>query len=172
MSLPHISAADARLLVERGALLVDIRTAPENARERIPAARHHDLATLAGQKLGAGHTAVVFQCQSGGRTRRCAELLAASAAVDAFVLEGGIAAWKKAGFAVEQADRQPMAVNRQMEIVAGSLALLGVGLGALVHPAFYGLSGAVGAALVTDGATGAAAVQRLLEKLPWNRVAA
>ena len=41
MPLPHISPADAKLLIDRGALLIDIRDLEEHARERIPAARNH-----------------------------------------------------------------------------------------------------------------------------------
>ena len=40
MSLPKISPAEARRLLDRGAILVDIREADERAREQIAGARH------------------------------------------------------------------------------------------------------------------------------------
>ena len=46
MSLPHISPAKAKELIDRGAVLVDIREFDERARSRIPAARHAPLSRL------------------------------------------------------------------------------------------------------------------------------
>jgi rhodanese-related sulfurtransferase len=52
---------------------------------------------------------------------------------------------------------------------AGMLVLLGVGLGAWVHPAFYGLSAFVGAGLVFAGITDWCGMAMVLAKMPWNR---
>jgi rhodanese-related sulfurtransferase len=60
---------------------------------------------------------------------------------------------------------------RQVQIAAGSLVLIGVGLGAAVHPGYYALSGFVGAGLVFAGATGTCGMARLLALAPWNRMA-
>ena len=60
---------------------------------------------------------------------------------------------------------------RQVQIAAGSLVVLGVGLGALLHPAFYALSGFVGAGLVFAGTTGTCGMARILAFAPWNRMA-
>ena len=46
MSLPHVSPAKAKELMDRGAVLVDIREFDERARSRIPAARHAPLSRL------------------------------------------------------------------------------------------------------------------------------
>ena len=58
---------------------------------------------------------------------------------------------------------------RQVQIVAGSLVLTGVVLGALVSPGFYALSGFVGAGLLFAGASGFCGMARLLAFMPWNR---
>ena len=55
---------------------------------------------------------------------------------------------------------------------AGGLALLGALLGLTVNPAFYALSGAVGAGLMFSGITGSCAMARILKIMPWNRVPA
>jgi hypothetical protein len=47
--------------------------------------------------------------------------------------------------------------------------LLGVVLGALVNPAFFGLSAFVGAGLTFAGATGWCGMAMLLKAMPWNR---
>ena len=41
MSLPTITPAEAKRLLDEGATLIDIRGPDEHARERIPGARNH-----------------------------------------------------------------------------------------------------------------------------------
>ena len=48
---------------------------------------------------------------------------------------------------------------------------VGVGLGLLVHPGFFGLAAFVGAGLTFAGATGFCGMARLLAVAPWNRPA-
>lgn len=60
-------------------------------------------------------------------------------------------------------------LNRQVRIAAGSLVLLGLLLGWLVHRAFFGLSGFVGAGLVFAGITDICGMCHLLALFPWNR---
>jgi hypothetical protein len=57
---------------------------------------------------------------------------------------------------------------RQVQIAAGALILLGVMLGWLIHPAFYGVSAFVGAGLMVAGATGWCGMASLLRIMPWN----
>ncbi|MBF9233807.1 rhodanese family protein [Microvirga alba] len=170
MSLATISPQKAKELIAKGAVLVDIREADEYARERIPGARHHAFSKLQGPIAAPG--AVIFHCRSGNRTATHAERLAAAATCDAYILEGGINAWKKAGLPVAQDKTQPLELMRQVQIAAGSLTLLGVLLGAYVHPGFYALSGFVGAGLIFAGVTGFCGMARLLAFAPWNRKAA
>lgn len=61
---------------------------------------------------------------------------------------------------------------RQVQIAAGLLVLVGVGLGFGIHPAFFALSGLVGAGLVFAGATGFCGMAQILARAPWNRRAA
>jgi rhodanese-related sulfurtransferase len=172
MSLPHISPAKAKELLQSGAILVDVRDIDEHARERIPAARNMPVSKLCDNAVGEGHAAIVFHCKSGNRTRMNAPLLAKAAQVDAFILDGGIEAWKKAGLPVVLDTKKPIEIIRQVQIAAGSLAFLGAVLGYAVHPGFYALSGAVGAGLMFAGITGTCAMASLLKHMPWNRTAA
>ncbi len=172
MTLPTITPHKARELIDQGALLVDIREADEHAREKIGAAHHEPLSRL--DKVAPGNPApyVIFHCKSGNRTLTNASRLACATDVDAYILEGGIEAWKKAGLPVVTDTRQPIEIMRQVQIAAGSMVVAGVALGALVHPAFYGLAGFVGAGLVFAGTTGTCAMARILGFAPWNRRAA
>lgn len=172
MSLPHISPADAKRLIDQGAVLIDIRDADEHARERISAARNVPLSQLCNGPLGTAGQTVVFHCKSGNRTRMNSPLLAGAAEADAFILDGGIDAWKQAGLPVALDRSKPIDIARQVQMTAGGLALAGAVLGYAVNPAFYALSGAIGAGLLFAGLTGTCALARILKWMPWNRLAA
>lgn len=168
MSLPTIDVADARKLLDQGAILVDIREADEHARERVPGARHNPLSRLAAVEAPGGK-AVIFHCRSGARTAANAVRLAGATSCEAYILEGGLDAWKKAGLPVAVDRHQPIEIMRQVQITAGSLVLLGVALGLWVAPAFFALSAFVGAGLAFAGITGWCGMARLLAVMPWNR---
>ena len=169
MTLPHISPEKARQMVAGGAVLVDIREADEHARSRIAQARHEPLSKLGAIDAGAGTPAVIFHCKSGGRTAANVERLTSSTDCEAFILDGGIEAWKSAGLPVIEDKKQPIEMMRQVQIVAGSMVVTGAVLGALVHPGFYALSGFVGAGLVFAGVSGTCMMANLLALAPWNR---
>ena len=164
----------ARLLREGGATLVDVREADEHARERIPGARNLPLSRLEDAELAVHQgKPVLFHCRSGARTLGHADRLAAKAGLcEAYVVEGGLDAWKRAGLPVAEDRRQPIELMRQVQIAAGSMVVLGVVLGAFVTPGFYLLSGFVGAGLVFAGVTGTCGLARVLRMMPWNRRAA
>jgi rhodanese-related sulfurtransferase len=103
MSLPTISPAAAKKLIAQGATLIDIRGADEYARENIPGASNKPLGDL--KALGHTPGPIIFHCRSGGRTAANAPNLAAVAqssapTCEAYILEGGIEAWKAAGLPV------------------------------------------------------------------------
>lgn len=171
MSLTIISPREAERLVAHGAALADIRPMDERAREHIPASMHAPLGAPAPDFSGA--RAVVFYCRSGNRTRMNADALRACAqGREAYLLEGGLDAWKRAGLPVAANRSQPLEIQRQVQIAAGSMVLLGVVLGTAVSPWFYLLSGLVGAGLVFAGVSGFCGLARVLLKMPWNRRAA
>jgi len=170
-NLKTIAPEAAARLIEQGAVLVDIREADEHARERIPGARHHALTRIdAEHPVRPGDEVLIFHCRSGARTQANAARFAAGAGgCEVLVLEGGIEAWKKAGLPVVFDRRQPIEIQRQVQMTAGGLVLLGIALGTLVSPGFYALSGLVGAGLVFAGATGFCGMARLFAMMPWNR---
>lgn len=162
-----------RRLDEGSAILIDIREPAEYAREHILGARLVPLSALDRHDFDREHgKAFVFHCRSGNRTAQAAGRILARDFAEAYVLSGGLEAWKAAGLPVHVDRRQPIDLMRQVQIAAGSLVVGGVALGALVHPGFYGLAGFVGAGLVFAGATGFCGMARLLASMPWNRRAA
>lgn len=172
MSLPTIKPSEARNLLDRGALLIDIREADEHAREKIPGARHLPLSKLdeAGLALDKGKP-VIFHCKSGARTAANAQRLAAKldGPCEAFIVEGGLDAWRKAGLPVAVDRHQPLELQRQVQIGAGGLALAGTLLGVFVSPWFFAVPGFVGMGLITAGVTGFCGMARILMRAPWNR---
>lgn len=168
MSLPTISPANARLLLDQGAVLVDIREADEFARERVPGARHAPLSRLSTLEAQGART-LIFHCKSGARTVANAGRLGEASTCDAYILEGGLEAWKRAGLPVHADRKQPIEIMRQVQIAAGSLVLLGVALGFWFSPAFFLLAAFVGAGLAFAGVSGWCGMAKLLAFMPWNR---
>lgn len=164
--LTPLSPAAARDMVAKGARLIDIRGADEHARTRIPGAENQPLETL--PDLSGAHRPIVFHCLSGNRTAVHAEDLVTAAGGPAYVVEGGLNAWRAAGLPVVTDARQPIEIMRQVQISAGSLVLLGLLLSITLHPAFAALSAFIGAGLVFAGASGWCGMALLLRRMPWN----
>jgi len=170
MTLPPLNPETAHERMAQGAVLVDIRPADEHAREHIAQALNLPLEHL-GKNHPALHgaTAVIFYCRSGNRTRLSAQALNACAQAETYVLEGGLDAWKKAGLPVVADASQPLELQRQVQIAAGTMIVLTTVLGATVTPWFYLLSGLIGAGLVFAGISGFCGLARVLMKMPWNQ---
>lgn len=175
MSLTPLTPADAHARLAAGARLIDIREPDEHARERIPGAQSLPVAALppriepAPGDARAGDADIIFHCRSGMRTRAHAGALAHAAGGHAFMLEGGLDAWKRAGLPVIRDEAAPLEIMRQVQIAAGALVLAGVGLGLLVSAWFFALAAFAGAGLVFAGLTGWCGMARLLSCMPWNR---
>lgn len=170
MSLPLIDAARAAALLREGrATLVDVREADERARAHVPGSAHWPLSRLDQGEAPQG-AVLIFHCASGARTTQNGAVLAAKAGgCDAFAVQGGLAALRGAGVPIAENRRAPLPLMRQVQIVAGSLALLGAVLAATVHPGFIALSGFVGAGLAMAGITGFCPMANALAAMPWNR---
>ncbi len=169
MTLHPLTPQDAQQRIARGTRLIDVRERDEHLRERIAEARCVPASALP-QQLDTEGDDIIFHCRSGARTQAHAAALAASTAGKAYVLEGGLDAWKKAGLAVERTAGAPLEIMRQVQMTAGGLVLLGVMLGYFVSPGFLALSGFVGAGLFFAGASGWCGMARLLALMPWNRM--
>ena len=171
--LRQIKAPAVKELLDHGnAVLIDVREPDEHARERIVGARlaplsRFDPVSLVGE--GERGKIAVFHCNSGNRTDQAADRLLSAGFAEAYQLEGGIQGWKKARLPVIADRKAPLPIMRQVQIAAGSLALLGVLLGFLWRPEFYALSGFIGAGLLFAGISGWCGMAKLLAVMPWNR---
>ena len=163
-----LDPSEAHTKMQSGARLIDIRGTDEFAREHIPGATNVPLDRI--DELGASPSPIIFYCRSGMRTEaNAARLAAATGNAPAYILAGGIDAWREAGQPTVLDEKQPIEIMRQVQIAAGTLILIGVLLGFLWSPALFGLSAFVGAGLVVAGATGWCGMAEMLRALPWNR---
>ena len=73
---------------------------------------------------------------------------------------------------LERGERNVISLERQVRIAAGLLSVLGVIVGAAIHPAGYLLSALIGAGLVFAGITNSCGMSMILARLPWNQASA
>lgn len=170
-TLRELDATALKAMIDRGeAVLIDCREAGEYSREHVAGARLVPLSTLDATKLDLpADMPIVVMCASGLRSARAAAQLLAAGRADVAHLKGGLPTWRAAGYPVVEDKRAPLPIMRQVQMVAGGLVVLGVALGASVHPWFHALSAFVGAGLFFAGATGWCGMATLLAQLPYNK---
>lgn len=176
MAAPTISPHDVFRLRQAGGSrrIIDVRTPAEFTAVHADGARLVPLDALDPQAImstldeGPADSLYLI-CKSGGRAAKAAERFHSAGFSNVYTIEGGTTAWEQAGLPVVRGGRAVMSLERQVRIGAGSLVLLGVLLGWLVHPGLYGLAAFVGAGLVFAGVTDWCGMGMLLARMPWNR---
>ncbi len=151
-------------------VLLDIREPAEHMGERI---RGSELAPLSRfdptQVPQVEGKTLVLYCRTGNRSAQAGQQLLDAGVKAVWHLQGGIEAWKAAGYETERTANAPISLQRQVQMATGSLVLLGTILGAWVSPWFLLLSGFVGAGLTFAGITDTCGMAMLLAKLPYNQ---
>lgn len=153
--------------------IIDVRTPAEYEEVHANGARLVPLDGLEPHKVLASRTGAVdaplyILCKSGSRAAKACEQFEAAGFGNAVSIEGGTTAWEKAGLPVVRG-RKTISLERQVRILAGSLVVLGIGLGWFVHPLFFLLSAFIGSGLVFAGLTDSCGMGMLLAKMPWNQ---
>jgi len=151
-------------------LLVDVRTPAEYENSHIPGSINLPLGrvdthlerivTEAGGRL-------VLVCQTGNRAEQCQNKLAAAGLTDTVVMNGGMNAWETQEAPLVRG-RKRWALERQVRLVAGGLALTSV-LASLLWPPAVVVAGFVGAGLVFAAITDTCAMGMALTRLPYNQ---
>jgi rhodanese-related sulfurtransferase len=175
MSVTTISPQRLAELCESGKIdLIDVRT-PVEFREvhveharNVPLDRLDPVAVVQGRN-GHRDDPLYVICRSGSRGWQACEKFLAAGFTNVINVEGGTLACVEVGLPVVRG-KKAISLERQVRIAAGSLVLLGVLLGWLVHPAFLGLSAFVGAGLVFAGVTDTCGMGMMLARMPWNQV--
>ncbi len=165
----------ALLAAGPGLELWDVRTPVEYQEVHVKGTKNRPLSDLdaaAARAAGVGteQRPLYVVCRSGSRGKQACELLERAGVTNVINVEGGTLACVEAGLAVVRG-RAMISLERQVRIAAGSLVLVGVGLGSFLSPYWFGLAAFVGAGLVFAGVTDTCGMGLLLARMPWNRVA-
>ena len=112
---------------------------------------------------------MVLHCVMGMRSAQAGQKLLDAGVTTVYNFRGGVQAWKEAGYATARGQRTPLSLERQVQIVTGSVVLLGTLLGVIASPWFLLLSGIVGVGLVYAGVSGTCGMATLLAHLPYNQ---
>jgi rhodanese-related sulfurtransferase len=151
-------------------LVLDVRTAAEFQQERIIGVTNIPLDELEKHvdKL-RDYKHIYVHCASGNRSGQACQRLHHIGLDNIVNVDGGMQAWKSAGFPVFSKPGIAMPIGQQVQLAAGSLVVIGVLLALLVDPNFILLSGFVGAGLMFAGVSGTCTLGLLLARMPWNR---
>ena len=150
--------------------VLDVRTGGEYQTLHIPGSYNVPLDTL-GEHVRdlatVGHP-VVLVCQSGGRASQAHEKLTAAGKESLHILEGGMSSWEASGGDVVRGDTGRWAMDRQVRLVAGSLALAGIAVSTVVPGAKW-IAAGVASGLTYSAVSNTCAMTAVLDKLPHNR---
>ena len=168
-----IDAADLRDRLSRSAppLVIDVRTPGEFRPAHIRGSVSVPLSVLIEHRdrvsahLGAD---AVLVCQGGSRAEQARKALAEAGVTGATVLRGGVEGWATAGGELTR-DREVWEMERQVRLVAGSIALTGV-LASTMFPKAKWAAGFIGGGLTFSALSNTCTMAVLLAKAPWNQV--
>lgn len=175
MTIATINPSQLAELCKSGKIdLIDVRTPVEFRELHVEQARNVPLdrvdpAAVLQARNGDKENPLYLICRSGSRGRQACELFLAAGYTNVINVEGGTLACVEAGLPIVRG-KKAISLERQVRIAAGSLVLVGVMLGWLVHPALFGLPALIGAGLVFAGITDTCGMGMMLARMPWNQV--
>jgi len=148
---------------------VDVRSVAEFHSERADCeiTLNHPLDKI--ESLSLEKNAEIYvSCRSGARSAQAQKKLQALGFKNVINVEGGFLAWQAAHYPITKTKGQ-FPIMRQVQIVAGSLILLG-SLGSMfITSELIWLAVFVGAGLTFAGLSGWCGMALLLGAMPWNK---
>lgn len=175
MTLPTALTADEARARLHELTIIDVRTPGEYAGGHLPGALNVPLdriqRALPDIRRAADRGEVLVVCASGARSENARGILAENGVTTA-TLSGGTGSWAADGHELHRpqgASRATWGMERQVRLTAGTLVLLGLLLGLVVHPAFQLLSAGIAGGLVFSTLTNTCGMAAVLAKLPHNR---
>ena len=170
-----ISVNELARLQQQGDLeLIDVRTPAEFRTVHAASARNIPLDMLDPVQVirdssGTANQPLYVVCKSGSRAAKACQKFMTAGFDNVVNVEGGTDAWVSAGLPVVRG-KATISLERQVRILAGSIALAGGLLALFVHPYFASISAFIGAGLVFAGVTDTCGMGMMLAKMPWNQV--
>lgn len=153
--------------------LIDVRTPMEFRSLHVTIARNEPLSGLDPKAIqsarnGSSGEPLYVVCRSGGRSKQACEKFLASGITNVINVEGGTMACESAGMPVVRG-KKSIPLNCQVQIITGSLVVLGSALAVWGHPYWAALPGLMGAGLMFSGITDTCAMGACLARMPWNQ---
>lgn len=164
-NLTHTQPHELHALLNReGVWVIDVREPDEYRYEHIEGVRLFPLDHIEEARAQIPPTAEIhILCHTGVRSAQAAAQLREWGYEKVSVVDGGLTAWKAEGGPVVRG-KGPIPIMRQVQIVAGSLVLVGSLVSGLKFIALI-----VGAGLLFAGVSGWCGMAKLLAFLPWNK---
>lgn len=174
MPMKTVDATTLKRWMDSGeAVVVDVREPAEHAAEKIDGATLVPLSTVT--KSAITHCEgkkLVIHCRSGKRgISACEKLLAEDPNLEVYNLEGGISGWGAAGHPVATSGKFFLPLDRQVQFAIGLMLIAGSALGYMLSPAWFLLTGIIGAGLTIAGLTGFCGLAMVMARMPWNQSA-
>lgn len=172
MTIKAIDAATVKRWMDSGeAVVVDVREPAEYAAESIEGANLLPLSAVSKSALPEVHDKkLVIHCRTGKRSSNaCEKLLAEDPNLEVYNLEGGISAWRAAGYQVVSSGKYFLPLDRQVQLTIGLGVLAGSLLAYFVNPLFFLLTGFFGGGLIFAGLSGFCGLAMVMAKMPWNQ---
>jgi rhodanese-related sulfurtransferase len=152
--------------------VLDVRSGGEFESAHIPGSYNVPLDTLV-EHVGEFvlvEDPVVLVCQSGSRASQARERLAAEGKSTLHILDGGMNAWIAERGELTSSGKQRWALDRQVRLGAGTVAITSVLASRFFPPAKW-IAAGVGAGLFYMAVTDTCPVSPLVSKLPYNQAA-
>lgn len=150
--------------------ILDVRSGGEFDTVHIPGSYNVPLDTLGehARDLADVEHPVVLVCKSGSRADQAHSTLTGAGKQRLHLLDGGLDAWLASGGDVVRSSNETWAMDRQVRLVAGSIALFGILLSIFVPKAKW-IAGGVASGLTFSAVSNTCAMANVLGRLPYNR---
>lgn len=175
MVMSYLSVTEySKIASDTKTVLMDVRMPPEFEQVHAENAVLEPLdkldADAAAKKHGlAKQDAIYLICKSGARAKTAGQKFVLAGYENVILVEGGTEAWIAANLPVVRGQSKVLSLDRQIQIIVGSLVVIGVLLSHFVHPAWILLSAFVGCGLIFAGISGICALAIVVAKMPWNQ---
>lgn len=183
MTIKTITPKDLyrRMKLGHNVVLLDVRTQNEFEEGHISGAMSYPLESFNAEavihKISPPFPTpptIYVTCASDSQSTKACKRLADAGYEYIIMVEGGIRAWRGAGLPIKRIKEnvllfQPLQIRQQIQVVVGSLVILGTLLGTFVNPGFLAISLLAGTGLAYEGLFGTDYLKQALLKMSWNR---
>ncbi len=123
--LPNLTASQAQVETDNGAILIDVRETGETARQYIEGAELWPLSQMPNGKPNINRKkTIIYLCASGARTNRNAKKLAGAMPNKSYMMQGGLMAWKRAKYPIKQIDTGDTNPLIKIVLIGGFITLV------------------------------------------------